>query len=201
MFQDAREQRAVFFRGHIARGVRDIDDRRARFDDGFNDPVQVLGVGPPAVFGEVFDVRAAERPGVLDGGDTDFQGLVAGHFELVLQVAFADAEARMDARALRAFQGIPGDINVLRNARGSGRRPSTPSPISGRDAADGLEVAGAGNGEARLDDIHAKPVQLPGDLHFLVNIERCPRRLLAVPQGGIKDLDSVVFMAYLQNAG
>ena len=68
-------------------------------DDGLNDPVQILRVGPPAVLGEVLDVGTAERPGVADGGDTHLQSLIPRHLELVLQVALADAQAGVNARA------------------------------------------------------------------------------------------------------
>ncbi len=94
MVQDAREQRPVFFRRHIAGRIRDIDDGRAGFDDGFNDAVQILRVGPSAVFGEILHVRAAQGAGVFDGADADFQRFLPALFEFVFQVAFADAEAR-----------------------------------------------------------------------------------------------------------
>ncbi len=96
----------------------------------------------------------------------------------------------MDAWPGRAFEGVPGDVNVF----GNGPRQAADGDSvadSGGNTAHSLKIAGTGNGKPGLNDIHAEPFQLPGDLHFFVNVERRPRRLLAVAQGGVKDLDAV----------
>ena len=91
---------------------------------------------------------------------------------------------------LRAFEGVPGDVNVLEPGAGEAADGDAVADQCG-DALHGLEVAGAGDGKAGLDHVHAEPFELAGDLHLLVNVERRPRRLLAVAQGGVEDLDSV----------
>ena len=57
------------------------------------------------------------------------------------------------------------------------------------DRLDRLEVALAGDREARLDHVDAEARQLLGDLELLADVERDPGRLLAVAQGGVEDLD------------
>ena len=63
------------------------------------------------------------------------------------------------------------------------------------DRLDGLEVARRGDREAGLDDVHAEARELVRDLQLLVLVERDPRRLLPVAQGGVEDLYSVLLAA------
>ena len=58
-----------------------------------------------------------------------------------------------------------------------------------RDQLDGLEVAGRGAGEARLDDVDAELFELLRDLELLLGGEGDAGGLLAVAQGGIEDVD------------
>ena len=53
----------------------------------------------------------------------------------------------------------------------------------------GLEVAGRGDGEAGLDDVHVEQLELPGDLQLLRRVQRRPGRLLAVAQRRVEDAD------------
>src|SRR6202030_185433 len=50
-----------------------------------------------------------------------------------------------------------------------------------------LEVARGRDREARLDDVHAEPRELLGDLELLGRVERDAGRLLAVAQRRIQD--------------
>ena len=63
------------------------------------------------------------------------------------------------------------------------------------DRLDRLEVAGRGDREAGLDHVDAEPRQLLGDLDLLLGVERDPRRLLAVAQRGVEDVDPSSAMA------
>src|SRR5918997_1942563 len=65
------------------------------------------------------------------------------------------------------------------------------------DRLHGLEVAGAGDGEARLDDVDAEARKLMRDLQLLGGVERDARRLLAVSQRGVEDDDPVVHVSVL----
>ena len=55
-----------------------------------------------------------------------------------------------------------------------------------------LEVAGRGDREAGLDHVHAEPGELLGDLHLLLGVQRDARRLLAVAQRRVEDVDPVL---------
>ena len=59
------------------------------------------------------------------------------------------------------------------------------------DRLHGLEVAGRGDREARLDDVDAQARELVGDLELLGRVQRDARRLLAVAQRGVEDQYSV----------
>src|SRR5581483_6244289 len=52
-----------------------------------------------------------------------------------------------------------------------------------------LEVAGRGDGKARLDNVHAHLVEQFGDLEFLFMRHGSARRLLAIAQRGVEDLN------------
>jgi hypothetical protein len=61
-----------------------------------------------------------------------------------------------------------------------------------RDRLDGLEVAGRGDREAGLDHIDAEARELLRDLDLLLRVQRDARRLLAVAQRRIEDVDPVL---------
>ncbi len=56
-----------------------------------------------------------------------------------------------------------------------------------RHGADRVEVAGAGGGEARLDDVHPQPLELLADAHLLVPGHGRAGALLAVAHGGVEN--------------
>jgi hypothetical protein len=67
-------------------------------------------------------------------------------------------------------------------------RPQTAAFAGGAgDLAHGAEVALGGDGEARLDDVHAHLVEEAGDLELLLVGHGGAGRLLAVAQGGVED--------------
>ena len=61
-----------------------------------------------------------------------------------------------------------------------------------RDRLDGLEVAGRGDREAGLDHVDAEARELLGDLDLLLRVQRDARRLLAVAQRRVEDVDAVL---------
>ena len=54
-----------------------------------------------------------------------------------------------------------------------------------------LEVAGRGDGEAGLDDVHAEVLEGAGDLELLGQVHAAAGALLAVAQRGVEDDDAV----------
>ena len=65
-----------------------------------------------------------------------------------------------------------------------------------RDLLDRLEVAGRGDRKAGLDHVDAQPRELIGDLDLLLGIQRDARRLLAVAQRGVEDVDLIGHVAF-----
>ena len=63
------------------------------------------------------------------------------------------------------------------------------------DRLDRREVAGRGDREAGLDDVDTQPRELVGDLQLLLDVERDARRLLAVAQRRVEDVDAVRLLA------
>src|SRR5207244_4713865 len=55
-----------------------------------------------------------------------------------------------------------------------------------------LEVAGRGDGEAGLDDVHAEVLERLSHFQLLGKVHAGPRGLLAVPQRGIENDQTVV---------
>ena len=66
-----------------------------------------------------------------------------------------------------------------------------PSTCAG-DGLHRLEVAGRGDGEAGLDDVHAEVREGVGHLQLLGQVHAGAGRLLAVAQGGVEDDQAVV---------
>jgi len=60
-----------------------------------------------------------------------------------------------------------------------------------RDLAHGVCVARRGDREAGLDHVDAQAGELLGDLDLLLRVQGDAGRLLAVPQGGVEDVDAV----------
>jgi len=60
------------------------------------------------------------------------------------------------------------------------------------DCANALEVSRGGDGEARLDHVHAESLELLAELGLLLGTQRDSRRLLAVSHRGVEDRDRAV---------
>ena len=59
------------------------------------------------------------------------------------------------------------------------------------DATYSIQLPPGANGEASLDNIYAKPIQLPGNLHLVLSGEGPSRCLLPIPQSSIEDDDLI----------
>jgi hypothetical protein len=178
--EEILDERAVFVRRGVADGVGDIDRGRAGFDDGLRHLSQELRLGARGVLGRELDVLAvAER--ALDAFHGAFENLALRHLEFELAMDGARGEEHVNARAVaRGFHGFGGAVDVLIDAAG---QPGDARALDlAGDGFHGLEIAVAGDREARLDDVHAQPGQLPRDLEFLADVHGCARALLAVAQ-------------------
>ena len=175
--------------GHVvAGGVGDVDDRGASGDHGLDHAGQVLEGGAAGVLCvelDVLDIGAR----MLDGMDAAIDGLVEGHAaELVLEVLGADADAGVDAGAGAVLERVGADVDVLLDRAGQAADNGLVAHDLG-DLLDGLEVAGARDGETGLDDVNAQTEELTGDDQLLLGVHGRAGALFAVAQGGVEDVD------------
>ena len=115
--------------------------------------------------------------------------LLAAHAQLVLEVDVAGGDEGVDARIGGPFQGLSAALDVGRAGAGQAA-DLEPADLAG-DGAHGLEVALAGDGEARLQDVHAQALELAGQRQLLGQVHAAAGRLLAVAQGGVEDADGL----------
>ena len=93
----------------------------------------------------------------------------------------------MDPAARRGAQRLAGQLDVALVAARQ-RGDDRPADLGG-DLADAPEVAVGGGREARLHDVHAERVELPGESQLLLGRETVAGSLLAVAQGRVEDQD------------
>jgi hypothetical protein len=93
----------------------------------------------------------------------------------------------VDPAVLRGAQRLAGQIDVALGApRQCGdHRP----PDLGRDLAHAAVVPLRRGGEARLDDVHAERVELPGESDLFLGGQAVAGCLLAVAERGVEDED------------
>ena len=107
----------------------------------------------------------------------------------------------MDARAVaRRFHGLGGAVDVLIDATGQAG-DARALDLAG-NGFHGLEIAVAGDGEARLDDVHAHARELPRHLEFFADVHGRAGALLAVAQRRVEyqygfTHDCVTFCTFL----
>ena len=128
-------------------------DGCAGVDNGLDNLRQERIVGTTGVLGIELDVLdIAFR--MLDGGHRTLDALVLGDAELVMDMAGANADARVDTRTFGVLQRLRGAVDVLGHSTGQADTDDG-GVIASQfgDAADALEVAGAGDRETRFDDV------------------------------------------------
>ena len=101
----------------------------------------------------------------------------------------AGGQEDVDPRPLGVLHAPPRRGRCRRRGSGPGRRSTAPRTVWAI-CADGLEVAGRGDGEAGLDDVDAQVDQRLGDLHLLGQVHARAGRLLAVAERGVENHDS-----------
>ena len=183
---DGRDEFEEFGRRRVADGVGDIDGDGAGVNDGGEDLDDVVGIRPARVLAGKFDVRqfGFGAPYRLDG---HVENLLARFPEFFGDMDIAGRDERMDARRLGGLDGLVTGVDVLRK----GARQSCDRHVLhlARDPRDGLEIAGAGDGEPALDDVDTEARERMRDLYFLLDIEAGAGRLLAVPEGRVENAD------------
>ena len=116
------------------------------------------------------------------------EALLLGHAQLVAQVARRHAQPGVDARALRVAQRVGGRVDVLLDRAREGAHGRFVASQLG-DAAHALEIARRGDGEPGLDDVDAQAQQLTRHDELLLGVHGGARRLLAIAQRRVEDVD------------
>ena len=186
---EAAEEGDVLLRHRVADGVGDVDRRGALVERDLHHLGGVLDVGARGVHRRELDV-VDQRARVGDGGAGLALDVLARRGELVLDVDVRRRDEGVDPRSRRVAYRPVGGVDVPDM---SAREPGDHGALDlARDRLHGLEVARRGDREAGLDDVHAQPRELVGDLELLGRVQRDAGRLLAVSQGGVEDENAVV---------
>ena len=142
---------AEFVGQAVAGGIGDVDDRGTGLNDGLDDLSKEGIIGAAGVLCvelNVLDVGLR----MLDGGNCALDALILGDAQLVMHMRGTHADARVDTGALGILQGLGRAVDVLLHGAGQTNDGGVVARELG-DAAHGLEVAGAGDGKAGLDDV------------------------------------------------
>ena len=185
-----RQVRLELVRHRVADGVGDVDRRGALVDRDLHDLSGELHVRARRVHRRELDVVQVLL-GVRDRRARLALDVLARGLQLVDDVDVRRRDERVDARALGVAHRLPRGVDVsdvrARQARDDRRRRLGDLA---RDALHRLEVARRGDREAGLDHVDAQARQLLGDLQLLGRVQRDARRLLAVAQRRVEDLDA-----------
>ena len=173
---------------HVVTGrVGDVHHGGTRLHGCLDDAAEEILVRTAGVLGVELDV-VHERAGELHRVHGALNRLVLREMQLVAQMARRNAQAGMDARALGGLERLGCNLDVFVD----GTREAAYGALVARDTAnlgDTLEVAGAGDGEARLDNIDVHADELPRDDELFLGVHAGAGRLLAIAQGRIEDVD------------
>ena len=90
----------------------------------------------------------------------------------------------VNAGKRRAFQGLPGALNVRRTGS---RQACDGRPAQGcRDGLDGFEITVGRDGKPGFNDVHTHTIELACQTQLFVNVHTAARRLFAVSQSGVE---------------
>ena len=154
------DQLAVLARRGVAHGVGDVQRGRAGVNRRLQYFAQEPYVRPGCVLGREFHV-GAERAGISDHLARLVQGFVAPDLQLEGKVNVGGSQEGVDARPHGTANRFPCNGNVLLDA--ARQRRDDRALNFGRDAPYRLGVAGGGDREAGLDDVHAQHLELFGE--------------------------------------
>jgi hypothetical protein len=170
--------------GHVDRGGATLDGR-------LDHAAEVVQVGTGCVLGRKFHV-VAEAPGILDRFYRRRQGLFPALTKQVLEMDVGGGNKHVDTTALGGLEGLGAGVDILSHGAAEAGDDGFFQALG--NFLHGLKVTRRGRRKTRLDDVHAQLFQLDGDLHFFLGIQAGPGSLFPVPQGGIKDINSVFFV-------
>ena len=187
MLIDAFDQGTKFSGGGVAHRVGDVDRAGTRGDRRLNHRIEEFGIGAAGVLTGKLHVLD-EGAGIGHHLAGNLQHLAAAFAQFVLEVDVAGGNEGVDAAPHGWRHGIGAGLDV---ALGGPGQAADHRAIGRADAAGnalhGVEITGAGKGEARFDDVHLEAGQLLGDRQLFFEVEAGARGLLPIAQGGIED--------------
>lgn len=124
----------------VPRGVRNVDDGRARIDDALDDLHEEIVVGATGVLGVKLHVVHVFL-GIAHAVLRALEALVLGDAQLIVQVARAHAETGVDARTLGVLERFCCTVDVLLDGSSEADDGRVVS-CKLSDAADTLEITG-----------------------------------------------------------
>ena len=188
VLQDVGDQGLHLGGGGVAHGVGEVDHGRAVLNGDPDHLGQELQIGAGGVLGGKLHVRGILL-GVGRHGGSPLQDLLGGHLQLVLHVEGAGGDEQVNPRVGGVLDGLPGGVDVLLG--GPGQRGHGAVLYLPGDGLDRLKVAGRGDGKAGLDDVHLELFQALSHLQLFLEVHAAARGLLAVPEGGVENFNSL----------
>ena len=185
---DVTDERAEFVGLGEAHGVGNVDGGGTGVDGGGDDAHEEVTVGAGGVFGGEFHVGGVGG-GALHGGHGKFHHFVGGLAQLVFHVDGRGGDEGVNARMAGELHGFPGAVDVL--GVGAGKTGDLRVLHVLGNGLHGFEVAFAGRGEARLDDVDAQHFQLAGDADLFTEVHGGAGGLFPVAERGIENNDAV----------
>jgi hypothetical protein len=161
---DGADERSEFRRSCVSDRVGNIERRSAGVDYCLQDLAKEIDIGASGVLGGKLDV-VAEAARVGNGLTGLTQGIAARDLELEAEMNIGGREKSVDAGTSCAVDGIPSNLDVLRNA--SGERGDSRAANFVGNATNGIEITRRGDGESGLDDVDAELFQLVGEAQLL----------------------------------
>ena len=100
-----------------------------------------------------------------------------------------NADARVDPLAPGQPQRVGSNVDVL--LHGAGQRADRRLGNGLGNLQHGVEIAGAGDGKSRLDDVYTKAFEQLGDFNFFGGVQLTTGDLLTVAQRGVENVQSL----------
>ena len=185
---EARPHRRVLLGRRVADRVGDVDHRRPGVDRDLQHLGGELEVGAGRVHRRELDVLAVGTGHRHRRLRLPLDVLAVG-LQLVLDMDVGGRDEGVDARPRGVLDRPPGGVDV--GLVGAGQAADDRPFDRAGDRLDRLEVTRRGDRETGLDHVDPEPRQLLGDLHLLGGVQRDARRLLAVAQRRVEDVDAL----------
>ncbi len=174
-----------FLRNRVANGIRDVDDRRARIDRRRENPAEEIRLAARRIFCGKLDIAAVVLC-VAHRGCGSLDDLFRSHAELVLHVNGRSRDEGVNARALCLADRFPGGVDILFERSGKGGDAHI-FHRAGNFPHCGC-VAGARCRKPGLHDIDPELFELTRNLELFSQVHAAAGRLLAIPQGRVKNV-------------